>query len=140
MSNDDYTRAHEQFVREWGWDPTPFIEDIMKRGDYELVGGTSETREAVRALLAAPADEPPVIEGAIIPPKGVKTPGDYADPFTTIRNLERQLLRSNTVVAILIERLGGDVTITDEEHARWNGTVTTDYDLPTATLRLRTGS
>jgi hypothetical protein len=55
----EFERARKAFRRRWGFDPSPFITDALRAGDFDLVGGDEDTRAFIRETLTATGDHPP---------------------------------------------------------------------------------
>ncbi|HMG61661.1 MAG TPA: hypothetical protein VK599_01820 [Streptosporangiaceae bacterium] len=47
----EYDEAAEAFRRKWGFDPAPDIASALRRGEYDLEGGTEDERAFIREVL-----------------------------------------------------------------------------------------
>jgi hypothetical protein len=47
----EFEQAREAFRRKWGFDPSPVIEDALRRGEFDLEGGTEDERAFIREVL-----------------------------------------------------------------------------------------
>lgn len=47
----EFEQAAEAFRVRWGFDPSPFITDAIRAGEFDLEGGDEDMRAFVREML-----------------------------------------------------------------------------------------
>jgi hypothetical protein len=47
----EFERAREAFRQRWGFDPAPYIEQVIREGAFDMEGGTGDERAFVREVL-----------------------------------------------------------------------------------------